>query len=131
MYVEEVSLDGGLMRALRGGAEAMPADLERLRAYLTMTRDLLAEKASEIEPTWALACQAAAEVETLHRLERQVVEKTASVPATNLREVLIKLDVWAEQASTAEDDALPRDAIVRSVRRDLERLLAIGSAGRS
>jgi hypothetical protein len=118
------------MRVLRGGAEAMPADLERLRTYLTMARELLAEKANEIEPTWALACEAAAEVETLHRLERQVVERTASVPAANLRDVLIKLDVWAEQAFTAEDDALPRDAIVRSVRRDLERLLAIGSVPR-
>jgi hypothetical protein len=120
-------MDGGLMRVLRGGIAALPEDLFRLRDYLMMTNDLLAEKAQEVETNWALACAAAAEIETLQRLEALVVEKAAAVPAGSFRDVLAKLDIWeALGPSEAETECGPqRDRLVQSARADIERLLAM------
>jgi hypothetical protein len=118
-------MDGGLMRVLRGGTAALPNDLDRLQDYLSMTAQLLTEKATELEPSWAQARMAAAELETLLRLERQVAEKAADVPAASLREVLVKLDIWASLDPCDEEAPMEdgRDSLVRAARRDLARLM--------
>ena len=69
MTVTEQYLDINLMRAMREGTSALPADLGKLRGYLRMIGALLEEKARELEPSWEQACAAAAEIGTLQELE--------------------------------------------------------------
>lgn len=118
-------LDDRLMRAMRQGASALPEDLTLLRAYLRMIDALLAEKATEVEPSWAQACAAAAEVETLQSLEAAVTEKAITMRARDLGDVRAKLEIWrALAASSSECDLYPspRDRLVMSVESDLERI---------
>lgn len=117
-------LDDRLVRALREGASALPEDLTRLRAYLRMIDALLAEKAAEIEPSWTLACAAAAEVETLHTLETAVAERAIATHARDIGEVRAKLEIWRSLAAGAADGdmASPRNRLVMSVEADLERI---------
>lgn len=121
-------LDDRLVRALREGASALPEDLTRLRAYLRMIDALLAEKAAEVEPTWALACAAAAEIETLQTLEAAVAERAIATNARDLGEVRAKLEIWRALAAGAADGDMtsPRNRLVMSVEADLERIARVG-----
>ena len=84
---------------------------------------LLAEKAIEHEPTWALALASAAEVERLQHLEICAARRAARIPARTLEQVLTKLSIWQALEADGEDDEVPlRDALVHSVRLDLERM---------
>ncbi len=123
-------VDDGLMRVLRGGLQEMPDDLAKLHAYLKLAAGLLAEKAVEHEPTWEMVAQSAAEIETLHTLQIQVAEKTASIQATTLYGVLTKLMIWEALtgASVDCDEPSVRDALVSSVRMDLEAIVRGDSA---
>jgi hypothetical protein len=118
-----VKLDDRLMAALRGGAAALPDDLERLVGYLRLVHHLLREKASEHEPDAAMAEIAATEIETLLGLESVVVERVVSVRARDLDAALAKLAVWRALAGGAsdEDEGL-RDRLVLSLEADLARL---------
>jgi hypothetical protein len=87
-------VDSRLMRAMREGAAALPADLGRLHEYLMLIGGLLGEKAVEHEETWALALAAGAEIETLQNLEHAVTDKAIVVPARELSEVLTKFASW-------------------------------------
>lgn len=121
----DTMIDDGLMRVLRGGVNEMPDDLTRLHAYLKLVAGLLAEKATEHEPTWEMVRQSAAEIETLHDLEFQVGEKAADVPATNLYGVLTKLMIWETLSGSCSggDEPSVSDDLVRSVRKDLETIV--------
>lgn len=117
-------IDDRLLRAMRRGADALPDDLPLLRAYLRMIEALLAEKATDVEPTWAEACEAAAEVETLMALETSVAEKAISVRARHLEDVRTKLEIWRALAAGATDCDMssPRDRLVLSIEADLGRI---------
>jgi hypothetical protein len=117
-------LDDRLVRALREGAGALPEDLTLLRAYLRLIEGLLAEKAVEIEPSWIQSCAAAAEVETLQRLEEAVVERAIAVRAADVDAVRVKLEIWrALAAGEPEGDlSAPRDRLILSIEADLARL---------
>mgnify|MGYP003405978695 CR=1 FL=1 len=117
-------IDDRLLRAMRRGADALPDDLALLRAYLRTIDALLAEKATEVEPTWAEACAAAAEVETLMGLETAVAEKAISVRAGNLEDVRTKLEIWRALAAGATecDMSSPRDRLILSIEADLGRI---------
>ena len=124
-------VDNRLMRALRHGAEALPDDLSRLHEYLMLIGGLLHEKATELEESWALALAAAAEIETLQKLEAAVSEKAIAVPARDLSEVLIKFAIWNALVTGGEEqeDGCDRDRLIRSIRNDIERM-ARGGGGR-
>ncbi|MBP7002336.1 hypothetical protein [Amaricoccus sp.] len=117
-------IDDRLLRAMRQGAAALPEDLTLLRAYLRMIDALLAEKATELEPSWSQACEAAAEVETLMALEAAVTEKAIGVRARNLEDVRAKLEIWRALAAGASecDMSSPRDRLVLSIEADLGRI---------
>lgn len=125
------NIDNRLMRALREGAAALPADLGRLHEYLMLIGGLLGEKAVELEETWALALAAGAEIETLQNLEHAVTEKAVVVPARDLGEVLIKFAIWNAlvAAGTADEDGSDRDRLIRSIRNDVERIARGGAGG--
>lgn len=124
MMLDEM-VDDGLMRVLRGGLDEMPNDLTRLHAFLKLAAGLLAEKAVEREPTWEMVSQSAAEIETLHTLQQQVAEKTASMQASTLYGVLTKLMIWEALTNSCieSDEPSIRDQLVASVRSDLESIV--------
>jgi hypothetical protein len=130
--MDGTKVDNGLMRALREGPEVLPDDLNRLHAYLKLIGGLLAEKATDHEPTWAMALAAAAEIETLQGLEEAVAGKAVAVQARSIWGVLTKLAIWESLEPVGEEceDITLRDRLVWSVRRDLERL-ARGSTPRN
>jgi len=122
-------LDRRLVRALREGAAALPDDLAVLNRYLGMIEVLLAEKATEVEPSWNAAVAAAAEIETLQRLEGVVAERAIAVEAESLGDIFAKLEIWRALAEGAADAAgedaegrSARDRLVLSVVSDVERL---------
>lgn len=117
-------LDIALLHAMRAGADALPEDPRELAAHLATILALLEEKATEFEPTWAAACTAAAEIETLHALEATVAERAASVAAGCLSGVRAKLVIWRALGPGAEDGdiASVRDRLILSVDADLARL---------
>lgn len=128
MTVTEQYLDINLVRALRTGTSALPEDLAKLRGYLRMIGSLLEEKARELEPSWELACAAAAEIVTLQDLESAVAERAISVRAGSIDDVRAKLAIWRALAAGSEDGDLrsPMNRLVLSIEADLERL---GSGG--
>jgi hypothetical protein len=122
--VTEQHLDINLLRAMREGTSALPADLGKLRGYLRMIAALLEEKARELEQSWEQACAAAAEISTLQDLETSVAERAISVRAESLEQVRAKLAIWRALASGGEDGDLrsPQSRLVLSIEADLERL---------
>lgn len=124
MTVTERYLDINLVRALRTGTAALPADLAKLRGYLRMIGSLLEEKARELEPSWEQACAAAAEIATLQDLETSVAERAISVRATSLDDVRAKLAIWRALAGSSEDGDLrsPLSRLILSIEADLERM---------
>lgn len=117
-------LDVQLVRALREGAGALPADLERLRAYIALIEHLLEEKASELEPSWAAACDVAAEIETLHALEDTVAERAIGVEAATLLGLRAKLAIWKVLSAHVEDDSgAARNRLILSIGDDLDRMV--------
>jgi hypothetical protein len=119
-------LDYHLLRAMREGAEALPADITSLRGYLRLIEALLAEKAAELEPSWEQACAAAAEIETLQRLELAVAERAIKLPAGTLELVRGKLAIWRALGPGCDDSdpRSPRNRLILSVEQDLERMTA-------
>jgi len=124
LTVTEQYLDINLLRAMREGTSALPADLGKLRGYLRMIGALLEEKARELEPSWEQACAAATEIATLQDLEMSVAERAISVRAESLEQVRAKLAIWRALASGGEDGDLrsPPSRLVLSIEADLERL---------
>lgn len=118
-------LEQPLVRALQSGASALPADIDRLAGYMALIQELLGEKAVEVEPTWALACDSAAEVETLQDLERAVVERAVGLRLHDLGDVLAKFAIW--RALVDEGHGRLRDRLVMSIESDL---LTIAGGGR-
>ena len=120
----EPKLDYRLVRAMRRGPDVLPGDIAQLRSYLRMIEVLLAEKASEVEPAWDLSCAAAAEIETLLKLELTVAERAIAVPATGLDGVRGKLAIWRALGTDAEDGDLDsvRNRLILSIDEDLARL---------
>lgn len=118
-------LDFRLIRSLCEGESVLPDDVESLRGYLNMIEALLAEKATTFEQSWDEACSAAAEIETLHRLETTVAERAISVRAPTLSAVRGKLAIWRTLAQDADEPGFmsPADRLVLSIESDLERLL--------
>lgn len=117
-------LDNRLILAIRQGAGALPADLERLHGYVRMIDTLLAEKSRELETTLEAVDLAAAEIETLHRLGMAVAERAIGIRAESLAAVREKLAIWRALAPGVEDADLasPRNRLILSVEADLERL---------
>lgn len=118
------ALDDRLVRALREGALALPGDLTVLGRYLATIDRLLEEKAQELEPNWAQALAAAAEIETLQTLEGAVVQRASEVEAEDLSEIRAKLAIWRALVAGSPDGDLasPCNRLILSVERDLERL---------
>jgi hypothetical protein len=120
----EPKLDYRLVRAMRRGTAVLPGDIAQLRSYLRMIEVLLAEKASEVEPAWDLSCAAAAEIETLLKLEQTVAERAIAVQATTLDGVRGKLAIWRAIGPDGEDVDLDsvRNRLILSIDEDLARL---------
>lgn len=115
--------DTTLVRAITGGAGALPADLGKLRGYLQVIGALLEEKAVDLEPTWEQACASAAEIAILYDLEASVAERAAAIRAGSMRDVRTKLAIWRRLAPTDDVSARsPRDRLILSIETDLERL---------
>lgn len=129
MWVDP-KLDVQLVRAIREGVGALPADLERLRSYVTLIEHLLEEKARELEPSWEAACDTAAEIETLHALEDTVTERAIGIEASTLTGIRAKLAIWKVLVLHAEDelDAL-RNQLILSIGADLDRMAAQSPLG--
>ena len=103
--MDETKVDDRLVRLLHEGCGALPEHLRQLNADLVLILGLLAEKAIEHEPTWALALASAAEVEQLQHLEVGVARRAARIPARSLEQVLTKLSIWqALEADGEEED---------------------------
>lgn len=121
-------LDVQLVRALKEGAGVLPADLERLRGYMSMIGGLLEEKANELEPSWNAACAAAAEIQTLQDLEASVAERAIETAADTLRAVRTKLAIWKVLSLGSEEDpSAPRNRLILSIEDDLHRLALQGA----
>jgi hypothetical protein len=129
MVMMKTGLDYRLLKAIRGGAEALPDDIGCLRGYLRTIETLLADKAGELEPSWDQACAVAAEIETLQALETTVAERAIAIRAETLETVRGKLAIWRVLSPGTEDESAesPRNRLVASVVRDIDRLL--GRAG--
>lgn len=120
-------LGGGLTRALRDGPSALPDDLEALVRHLLMLEGLLAEKAAELEPTWALSQASAAEIDIQLQLQEMIVERAIGLRAEAIEGVLAKLTIWRTLSDGAEGemraDAPPRlNRLILSIEADLIRL---------
>lgn len=124
MRVPELKLDDRLLRAMRGGPEALPRDLARLRSYLRLIAGLLEEKATEVESNWAQACAAAAELDTLQALEATVAERAIAVEAVDLGDVRVKLEIWRALVEGAPDGdlSLAHNRLILSIECDIARL---------
>ena len=125
MTVTEQYLDINLVRAMREGTSALPADLGKLRGYLRMIGALLEEKARELEPSWEQACTTAAEIATLQDLE--VVGRGADDRGARGEHRARCAPSWrsgGRSRAGGEDGDLrsPRSRLVLSVEADLERL---------
>lgn len=118
-------LDDRLVRAMRGGPQALPEDLALLRSYLRLIEGLLAEKADEVEADWPQALAAAAEIETLQGLEAAVAERAIGVPAGDLDDVCAKFEIWRALAQGAPeaDMSLAHNRLVLSIEADILRLM--------
>ena len=120
-------LGDGLTRALRDGPSALPDNLETLVRHLLMLEGLLAEKAVEIEPTWALSLASAAEIDVLLQLQELIVERAIGLRAEAIEGVLANLTIWRTLSDGAEGEisagAPPRlNRLVLSIEADLVRL---------
>jgi len=117
------TLDVQLVRAIREGTAALPGDLDRLCAYMSLIAGLLEEKANELEPSWEAACVAATEIETLQVLESTVAERAVGTSADTLRAVRSKLAIWKALSEGADEDLdTPRNRLILSIEDDLRRL---------
>lgn len=107
------------------GPDLPTSSLDEMLSSLRIVAELLAEKSEELEPTWEMAREAEAEIDTLHQIERTLVVGAAGTPAVCLNEVLIKLDIWRTLGPSCDDrdEETARDRLVHSVRDDLERIL--------
>ncbi len=92
--VTSSSLDNRLVRAMREGQTALPADLRILRNYLRLIDGLLEEKAAELEPSWSQATSTLAEISTLQSLEQTVAERAIAIEAAGLAQICEKLEIW-------------------------------------
>lgn len=122
------ALDYHLVRAIREGGAALPADFGKLLGYLRMIERLLHEKASEVESTWEEACESAAQIETLLALEVTVAERAIALRAETLAAVRSKIAICNAlgPGCDEEDTTTPRNRMIRSLDadiRDLGRLL--------
>jgi len=116
-------LDVQLIRAIREGAAALPGDLDRLCAYMSLIGRLLEEKANELEPSWEAACAMAKEIETLQLLESAVAERAVGTAADTLAAVRSKLAIWkALSEGSEEEPRTPRNRLILSIEDDLQRL---------
>ncbi|HVL20788.1 MAG TPA: hypothetical protein VM422_07415 [Amaricoccus sp.] len=112
-----------LIRAIREGAAALPGDLDRLCAYMSLIGRLLEEKANELEPSWEAACAMAKEIETLQLLESAVAERAVGTAADTLAAVRSKLAIWkALSEGSEEEPRTPRNRLILSIEDDLQRL---------
>src|SRR4051794_29115642 len=106
-------MDYGLVRAIKGGADALPRDIEALRGYMRMIGALLHEKAAELEPSWDQAAAIAAEIDTLHTLEGAVAERAIATEAGDLDTVRSKLAIWRAlgPGTDESDEQAPRNRL--------------------
>ena len=117
-------IDYKLVRAMREGADALPADIGCLQGYMRMIEGLLEEKACELEPSWEAACAIANEIETLHALETAVAERVIAICADSIDAVRGKLSIWRTLGAGSDDsdERSPRNRLILSVDADLERM---------
>jgi hypothetical protein len=117
-------IDDRLMRAMREGHEVLPDDLGLLRSYLRLIESLMAEKAMELEPTWALACAAAAEIETLQALELGVAERAVNVQAVTTAQLRLKLEIWLSVTAAMEESqgTSVAERLIASISADLAQI---------
>ena len=116
--------DNGLVAALRSGARELPSDLVALGDCLRTVEVLLAEKASELEPSWDEARAIAAEIETLLELGAAIAARACAIPAGSLSDVRAKFAIWkaldgGEPPADADDR---RERLILSIGADLDRL---------
>jgi len=122
--VTGTKLDYGLVRAIKGGAQALPADIEALRGYMRMIEALLREKASELEPNWEQAAAIANEIDTLHTLEAAVAERAIATRADDVDALRGKLAIWRAlgPGTDESDENAPRNRLIESIDADLARI---------
>ena len=116
--------DNGLIRVLQAGGGELPPDFALLGDCLHTLGILLAEKATELEPSWSDALAVAAEIETLLALEAAVAERAIAIPATTTAELRAKVAIW-RALGEGEAEADPDSACGRlllSIDADLARL---------
>ncbi len=110
-------LDDPLVHAVQDGVTALPADIDQLSSYMRIIQDLFGEKAVAQEPTFALACANAAELEALQNIERAVVKQAIALRLDTLEAVLMKLAIW--RTLVEDEPGGLRDRLVLSVESDL------------
>lgn len=116
-------LDERLLAALRSERD-LPGDLAALGDCLQTVGVLLAEKASELEPSWGEARAIAAEIETLLTLEDAIAERACAIRAGSLGELRAKFAILRalDDGGPAADAGAGRDRLIRSIGDDLDRL---------
>ena len=116
-------LDNGLVAALRAGACELPSDLVALGDCLRTVGVLLAEKASELEPSWDEARAIGAEIATLLELEGAIVERACAVASASAADLRAKIAILkALDAGEPEADADDRRyRLILSIGDDLDR----------
>ena len=91
--------------------------IKDLKARQARLLKLGGEKAVAQEPTFALACANAAELEALQNIERAVVKQAIALRLDTLEAVLMKLAIW--RTLVEDEPGGLRDRLVLSVESDL------------
>lgn len=103
---------------------SLPENPDILAGYHRAATGLLAMLAERVEPDWAKAEKALAEIDRLLALQASIVAHVARRPAGSLSDVLAKLKLWSASRGDSDDEHSAEDDLVRSALQDLQRLLA-------
>jgi hypothetical protein len=107
---------------------SLPEDVDALHDYLSVLHQLMDEKARLLGESWEAELASQSEMEALLLLEEEISGRIANARSASFADVLSKFQVWdmLMDADGGADDASPRDEVIRSIRRDMEELLAAG-----
>jgi hypothetical protein len=121
-----------LIRLFNFGPECVPEDLDGLKKFHRSIVGHLAERAGNFHATWSMAADCAKEIDLLLDLEQDVAVRASKISARDLRDVQAKLAIWQEVSDREDEpDEGIAAAIVRSVKRDIDRLVSrSGAIGR-
>lgn len=103
---------------------SLPSDIDALHGFLLEVRKLLDERIGGIGDNFELEVALQHELSALVQLEEEISARVAELRVASVSGILSKFEIWdlllEIEDSGAESAA--RDRLIRSIRRDLERL---------